>query len=213
MTANAVTPSALMVAFAPILVLFARARRKTAHVIERRRVRRMRRSPESTAQALRSAANVLVVCHGNIIRSPFAAHLLKRALAGRAGVSISSAGLEAERGRPSHPIAVQTAAKLGIDLTSHSATPLSLDEVVRADAIFVMDVPQLVALTRRYPAARRKTFLLTCLAGDTPLEIRDPVDCPPAVFSRCYEHISRAVVSLAPALSAVEERAFACATE
>jgi protein-tyrosine-phosphatase len=150
------------------------------------------------ATALRSASRVLVVCHGNIIRSPFAASLLARSLAGSASVSVASAGLEAERGRPSHPFAVQTAASRGIDLTGHAAAPLSLEAVIRADVIFVMDVPQLVALKRRFPAARRKTFLLACLASDQPLEIADPVDGAPSVFQRCYEHIAQAVKSLEP---------------
>jgi protein-tyrosine-phosphatase len=113
-------------------------------------------------------------------------------------VSVASAGLEAERGRPSHPFAVQTAASRGIDLSAHAAAPLALEAVIRADVIFVMDVPQLVALKRRFPAARRKTFLLACLASDQPLEIADPVDGTPSVFHRCYDHISQAVKSLEP---------------
>jgi glycosyltransferase involved in cell wall biosynthesis/protein-tyrosine-phosphatase len=183
---------------APVLVLLARVRRKLAHAIERRRAGRMRQTPASVAAALRSASHVLVVCHGNIIRSPFAASLLARSLARCASVSVASAGLEAERGRPSHPFAVQTAASRGIDLSGHAAAPLGLEAVIRADVIFVMDVPQLVALKRRFPAAARKTFLLACLASDQPLEIDDPVDGPPSVFQRCYEHISQAVQSLEP---------------
>jgi L-malate glycosyltransferase len=183
---------------APVHVLLARVRRKLAHAIERRRAGRMRHTPASVAAALRSARSVLIVCHGNIIRSPFAASLLARSLAGSPSVSVASAGLEAERGRPSHPFAVQTAASRGIDLSAHAAAPLAPEAVIRADVIFVMDVPQLVALKRRFPAARRKTFLLACLASDQPLEIADPVDGAPSLFHRCYDHISQAVKSLEP---------------
>jgi L-malate glycosyltransferase len=190
--------SAAALMCAPVRVLMMRVRRKLAHAIERGRASRMRQTPALVATALRSASRVLVVCHGNIIRSPFAASLLARSLAGSASVSVASAGLEAERGRPSHPFAVQTAASRGIDLTGHAAAPLSLEAVIRADVIFVMDVPQLVALKRRFPAARRKTFLLACLASDQPLEIADPVDGAPSVFQRCYEHIAQAVKSLEP---------------
>ena len=190
--------SAAALMLAPVRGLLIRVRRKLAHAIERWRAGRMRQTPASVAAALRSASSVLIVCHGNIIRSPFAASLLARSLAGLPSVSVASAGLEAERGRPSHPFAVQTAASRGIDLSGHAAAPLALEAVIRADVIFVMDVPQLVALKRRFPAARRKTFLLACLASDQPLEIADPVDGAPSVFQRCYEHISQAVKSLEP---------------
>jgi len=190
--------SAAALMCAPVRSLLMRVRRKLAYAIERWRAGRMRQTPASVAAALRSASRVLIVCHGNIIRSPFAASLLARSLAGSPAVSVASAGLEAERGRPSHPFAVQTAASRGIDLSGHAAAPLTLEAVTRSDVIFVMDVPQLVALKRRFPAARHKTFLLACLASDQPLEIADPVDGAPSVFHRCYEHISQAVKSLEP---------------
>jgi hypothetical protein len=57
----------------------------------------------------------------------------------------------------------------------------------------VMDIPQLVVMRRRFPAARNKTFLLTCLAADTALDVHDPVDGDASVFRDCYEHITRAV--------------------
>jgi glycosyltransferase involved in cell wall biosynthesis/protein-tyrosine-phosphatase len=197
--------SAVTLVWAPVHAAAARIRRKLTHVVERRRVRRMRRTPALVTSALRSARHVLMVCHGNIIRSPFAASLLARALTDSPSVTIASAGLDAERGRPSHPVAVQAAAALGIDLSGHRAAPLTPEAVDRADVIFVMDVPQLVALKRRFPVARHKTFLLTCLANDEPLEIRDPVNEPPSVFHRCYEHISDAVRSLAPVLASGTE--------
>ena len=190
--------SAAALMSAPVRGLLMRVRRKLAHAIERWRAGRMRQTPAAVTAALRSASRVLIVCHGNIIRSPFAASLLARSLAGSPSVSVASAGLEAERGRPSHPFAVQTAASRGIDLSGHAAAPLTLEAVTGSDVIFVMDVPQLVALKRRFPAARRKTFLLACLASDQPLEIADPVDGAPSVFQRCYEHISQAVKSLEP---------------
>jgi len=117
----------------------------------------MRQTPASVAAALRSASSVLIVCHGNIIRSPFAASLLARALAGSPSLSIASAGLEAERGRPSHPFAVQSAASRGIDLSGHAAAPLALEAVIRADVIFVMDVPSSSPSSGgfRRPATRR----------------------------------------------------------
>ena len=44
-----------------------------------------------------------------------------------------------------------------------------------ADVVLVMEVSQLVVVRRRFHGAREKTFLLSSLAPDVALEIRDPV--------------------------------------
>ena len=87
-----------------------------AAAAERRRMNRIRRNPARLTAALRSAQRILFVCHGNIIRSPFAARLVAQAVATRARVSISSAGLEAVSGKPPHPTALQIATALSVDL-------------------------------------------------------------------------------------------------
>jgi protein-tyrosine-phosphatase len=173
--------------------------------VERHRMNRIRRHPEPLMARLRSAKSVLIVCHGNIIRSAFAARQLVQALGHDRSVSISSAGLEAVSGRPSHPTAVLTAAPLRVDLTRHTAAPLRPAAVASSDVIFVMDVQQLVTLCRRFPHARAKTFLLTCLASDRPLEVRDPVDGDETVFQACFEHISGATRPIIQLLSAAVE--------
>jgi L-malate glycosyltransferase len=191
----------MTLASAPLRALARRVRSRTECALERRRMRRLGRAPRSAGQMLRSARSILVVCHGNIIRSPYAARLLSSAMNARRPISVASAGLEAEPGRPSHPTAIQIAAALGVDLSAHAAARISPEAVARADAIFVMDVPQLVAVKRRFPAARNKTLLLSCLASDAPLEIRDPVDAPPDGFRACYTDIARAIQPLARVLT------------
>ena len=186
-----VGPVALLIA--PVRFVVDRARRKVEHAVERRRLTRLRREPAPALAALKAAKSVLVVCHGNIIRSPFAARLIAQALGDGPAVSVSSAGLDAIPGRPPHPTAVLTAGPLRVDLSDHAAARIAGETVARADVIFVMDVAQLVALRSRFPEAHRKTFLLTCLAPDGPLEIRDPLDGDESVFQTCYEHIVRAV--------------------
>jgi glycosyltransferase involved in cell wall biosynthesis/protein-tyrosine-phosphatase len=188
---RAVGPAALVAA--PIRKTSAYLARGVRYAIETRRVARMRRNPAELTARLRSARRILVVCHGNIIRSPFAARLIAKAVDGRRPLSIASAGLEAQTGRPPHPTAVLAAAPLQVDLSDHTASRVSLDAVSRADAIFVMDVPQLVAVRQRFPSARHKTFLLTSLAADSRLDVHDPVDGDEPVFHACYDHIVHAV--------------------
>jgi len=178
---------------APVRKLAAYVTRHLRYAVEKRRVARMRRNPAELTARLHTARRILVVCHGNIIRSPFAARLIAKAVEGRRPVSIASAGLEAQAGRPPHPTAVRTAAPLRVDLSDHTASRVSLDAVSRADAIFVMDVPQLVLMRQRFPSAQHKTFLLTSLAADPRLDVHDPVDGDAPVFEACYQHIVQAV--------------------
>lgn len=165
-------------------------------------MRRVRRDPSRLAAVLASARSILIVCHGNIIRSPFAAALVSRALGPGAAVSIASAGLDAVPGRPAHAFAVRTADARRVDLRGHAATPLTRDLVAASDIVFVMDLVQLATMRARFPEAVEKTYLLTCLSPGAPLEVRDPVDGDPPVFQACYDHIARAVRPIVDALSA-----------
>jgi len=190
---------AAAIAAAPIRMLVARVDRKVRHLAAKRRAERLRGNPAALAASLERARHVLVVCHGNIIRSPFAERLIAEGAA--ADVSIVSAGLEAEPGRPSPQPAIDAAAGRRINLSSHAARRLKADDVARADAIFVMDVQQQLALLRAHPSAAGKVFLLSSLAADTPLEVHDPVDDPAPAFHACYAHIARAVAPIVRALA------------
>src|SRR3989449_747931 len=171
------------------------------HVIERRRMNRLRHDPTVLTARLKSARRILIICHGNVIRSPFAAGLIAQAVGDRGSVSISSAGLEAVPRKQAHPTAVLTATALRVDLSRHAAAPVAPATVANADVILVMDIPQLVVMRTRFPNARAKTFLLTCLAPEVPLEIPDPVDGDGSVFQICFDHISRAVRPIVRILS------------
>jgi len=174
--------------------------------VERRRMNRIRRDPNALVTRLVSAKRVLIVCHGNIIRSPFTAALISQALGAQTALSISSGGLGAVPGKPAHLTAVRTAVKHGVNLTEHAAAPVTPEAVADADVIFLMDILQLAVMRRRFPEARAKTFLLTSLASDTPLELFDPVDGDEAVFHACFEHISSAVRPILRVLSARAQR-------
>jgi protein-tyrosine-phosphatase len=192
----------MAIAVAPLRAFAGRVRRKVEYLIERRRAERLREDPAPLVAALANAERVLVVCHGNIIRSPFAARLIDRLARERSrAITIASAGLTAEPGRPSHSLAIETAAPLRVDLRDHAARRLTATDLAGADAIFVMDVDQRLAVRRLHPPAASRIFLLTSLAADTPLEVRDPIDGDASVFQTCYEHIARAVQPLARVLA------------
>jgi glycosyltransferase involved in cell wall biosynthesis/protein-tyrosine-phosphatase len=201
---TAMRPGVLGLSSSLVRGLFAYASRRCTEAveqeIERRKVRKLRRNPTRLTAALRSARRLLIVCHGNIIRSPFAARLVAQALHDHGRVSVLSAGLGAVAGCPPHPTAALIATARSVDLSGHAASPLAAETVAASDVIFVMDVPQLLAMHDRFPEARDRTFLLTSLAAGTPLEIADPVDGDESRFQRCFDHISTAVRPIVHAL-------------
>jgi protein-tyrosine-phosphatase len=152
---------------------------------------------------LRRARSVLVLCQGNVSRSVLAAQMLSASPAGQRGVSIRSAGLGTEPGWRAHPRVVARCALLGIDVRGHGSVAVTEAMVRDADVVFVMEVAQLVDMTRRFLGARPKTFLLTCLAPDVPMSIEDPAGKPDAEVDACLDLVARA---LKPVIEAFASR-------
>jgi len=133
------------------------------------------------------------LCQGNVIRSVFAAHLLSAALEGRRAVSVRSAGLATVPGWRAHPRVVARCQALNIDLRNHASVAVTETMVRAADVVLVLEVPQLVAVRRRFFRARRKSFVLTCLAPDAPMEVEDPAGKDEATVDACLGHITQAL--------------------
>jgi protein-tyrosine phosphatase len=135
---------------------------------------RRRRGGAAPRLSLARHSKVVVICHGNILRSAFAEGLLKQAVvAQRApGLCVSSAGLHAVPGRSADPRGVAVAREWGVDLTAHRAAMLSAEVVAGADLILVMDLLNAAEMAWHYPEAAGKVFLL----GEfDPAWIDDPV--------------------------------------
>jgi protein arginine phosphatase len=84
--------------------------------------------------------NVLLVCTGNICRSPLAEALLVRALKDRTmnGVTVGSAGTGAWDGAPASEGAYLVGLERGLDLSGHRARLLTRELVDSADLILTM---------------------------------------------------------------------------
>lgn len=140
--------------------------------------------------------NILIVCVGNICRSPTAEFMLKAALPGK---HISSAGLAAVVGADMEPTARQVAESHGLACPLHKARQLTRELCHQADIILVMESRHREGVTQLCPEARGKIFLLA--QGLTPTDIADPYRKCLAVFEQTYEQLHQACEAWARRLS------------
>ncbi len=101
--------------------------------------------------------NILVVCVGNICRSPMAEALLRQSFPEK---NIFSAGLEGLIGHSADPMAVECMLEDGIDISSHIACRLSSEMLIRADLILAMSTQQVQVIEERWGFSRGKVFRL-----------------------------------------------------
>lgn len=167
---------------------------------ERRRMLRIRHRPAPLIRRVRHARRILFVCHGNVIRSAFAARYLLRALPESADGSVWSAGLGAHDGGMAHPRAVARARRWQVDLADHRTTSVNPELLASADLVLVMGLDHLATIRREYGHVHRRTFLLSCLAPDVSLEIDDPIGHGDAAFDACFGHIAKAVAPIVAVL-------------
>ena len=144
---------------------------------------------------------ILVLCIGNICRSPMAEGLLKQALRGH---DISSAGLGALVGQPAEPHAIALMQQQGIDITAHRARQLESWMVGAADLVLVMDTEQKRHLEQQYPLCRGKTYRL----GESgKYDIADPYRQGLDVFRETAGLIQQGVAGWVERIQAVTEKA------
>lgn len=106
-------------------------------------------------------SHVLMVCHGNICRSPVAQYMLQEMLKdSHPHVAIDSSGVGALIGYPAAPEMRQLMTDRGIDLSLHTAKQINLDLVNWSDLILVMDGHQRIFIEKKFPSSRGKTQLL-----------------------------------------------------
>ena len=132
---------------------------------------------------------ILVVCAGNICRSPTAEYLLKYKLAD-SQIKVSSAGLTALVGKGAEPTASDIALTNNIDMSAHKARQLSSALITENDLILVMEQRHLTDLLGKYPQARGKTFLLGKWIDET--EIPDPYRQSQEAFEHVYQLVDKA---------------------
>ena len=147
-------------------------------------------------------SNVVVICVGNICRSPMAeALLLQRA---DEQVQVGSAGTHAMLNSPMDPLAQAVLQQHQVPIRRHRARQVDRAMLHRADLILLMEPSQLNSVLKLAPEVRGKTFLIG--KWQHQLEIADPYRQPKLAFEQTYEQLSRCVDDWLPYLQSGETR-------
>ncbi len=107
--------------------------------------------------------SILVVCTGNICRSPMAEGLLRDALVARFGTRaphVSSAGTMGMQGSGARPESVRAAAERGVDIASHVAREVTGGMVEDAALVVTMAAEHRRAIASSDLETAHKTFTL-----------------------------------------------------
>jgi protein-tyrosine phosphatase len=137
---------------------------------------------------------LLVVCEGNICRSPMAQGLLKTRLP---RWNVTSAGLGALIGAPADPLAISLLGNRGIDISMHRATQITRKMCLDSEIVLVMEQDQRKRLERMYPETRGRVFRLSEVAeADVPDPYRQPEQAFRHALAMIDEGVERWVVRI-----------------
>ena len=107
--------------------------------------------------------SILVVCTGNVCRSPLAEGFLRAALQRRLGSdapNVTSAGTAGWDGSGAMPESVQAARERGVEIGSHLARRLEAEHLAGADLIVTMAAEHRDAIVGWAPETADRTFTL-----------------------------------------------------
>lgn len=106
--------------------------------------------------------SVIMICTGNLCRSPMAEGIFKRkvALMNRNDIQVSSMGIHAREHQNATSHAIEVCRENFIDITGHQSRPLVFEELRGADIIFVMEKFHSNFIRTFVPQAAEKLALL-----------------------------------------------------
>lgn len=134
--------------------------------------------------------HVLVVCTGNICRSPIAEALFSKALAG-SSITVGSAGIAALVGYGADPLSKDVSQEHGLDLSGHVARQVTRGMLMESDLILTLDNEHQNWIKQRFPEFFGRAHKLGRWQGNR--DIADPYRQPKAAFDTAYREIEQDV--------------------
>ena len=143
----------------------------------------------------RDHLNILVLCHGNICRSPLVEHCLKTSLPAER-FSIRSSGFIPRILRQSPREYARLAKQEGIDLSDHRSSLVNEGDLSWADLVVIMDGGNYRELSDFDPSALVKTVRLGAWSHEPDTDIPDPYGEPESKMLQIISHMKESCQNL-----------------
>ncbi len=136
--------------------------------------------------------NILILCLGNICRSPIAEALFiaRFKQEGLADIVVTSAGLGALVGKQADMIGQVLMLAKGFDISAHRARQISQDILFGSDLILTMSTDQQKQVELYYPSTCGRVHRLGKWGG---YDVADPYQRPELVFEQAWALIEQGV--------------------
>ena len=141
-------------------------------------------------------ANVLIVCHANVCRSPAAEWLFRSRQHERGAqpIAFRSAGLRAIDGHDMDPVMRRLLEERGVDSGTHHSRRLDRQSVRNADLILVTEKRQVKDVEALEPTSRGKVYSLGKWDASGSADVVDPHGRDEAMYRDSLAHIEHLVM-------------------
>lgn len=144
---------------------------------------------------------IIVVCTANICRSPMGEALLQHALRAQPeplkSLKVISAGVAAQKGDRVSENSVQALKKVGLNIASHTALPLTQELVSKALAIFCMTETHRTMIDVTFdPRAKNVHLFREFMPSPAGHQIGDPFGGALKHYEACRDEMVEAIPSL-----------------
>jgi protein-tyrosine phosphatase len=174
--------------------IFKSAYRSTRSLPDRILHRRRHREVRNRLSRVQLPREILVVCYGNVCRSPYLQAVLQRALP---DLAVKSAGfVGSDRAVPETSVALSS--KRGLDLSRYRSRPLTQSTVRSADLVIVMDSNQARQIGILFPGNHAPIIVAGDLDPkfDSSRAITDPWNRSSEVFESSFNRLDRCAATL-----------------
>ena len=151
-------------------------------------------------------ASIIVLCTGNICRSPMAEAIFRKRFIelGREDIIVSSMGTHGLENHPASEYAVKVCSEHGMDITRHRSRSLVPKELKKSDLIFTMEPDQKEFVLMFFPQVCDRVFLLGAWPGKEKRNkiINDPIGGTIYDYRKTFGIIQNHIERIIPVLFA-----------